>query len=83
MGIDDLAHGRAQPFYHVLIDRRDEEQTRGRGQSTLQYVAQELLAPRELSTDDFEHTHKDEAFAGFDPRTGIYVMTADVAPSPA
>jgi hemimethylated DNA binding protein len=85
MGIDDLEHGRAQPFYHVLVDQRDEEKVGHPSQNGLQYVAQELLQEREGVNhgDDFEHEYKDQTFAGFDPRTRKYIMMKDVAPSPA
>ena len=41
-GIDSLHLGRAQPFYHVLVDRRD------RAGSQMDYIAQEEARPVEV-----------------------------------
>ncbi len=45
-GIDSLAGGPCQTFYHVLVDLRDWEG--GNPQTAISYVAEELLSPPEV-----------------------------------
>ena len=70
MGVDNLEQGRGQPFYFVLVDGRDQTPER----RDVRYVPQELLDSVEMATDEFEHTHKDRLFAGFDRNRGIYLL---------
>ena len=72
-----LAHGTAQPFYHVLVDVRD------RPGAVIAYVAQDLMAAVAAPT---EAAHADELlvahplltryFASLDVSAGCYVPSA-------
>lgn len=66
MEVDKLTHGRAQPFYHVLVDRRD----RPGGQMT--YVAQESIEGTAIFSIDHPY-FKEATFTGeVDQRRGTW-----------
>jgi len=65
MKIDALQHGRAQPFYHVLVDERDREGAQ------LTYVAQECVQPIEATP--IQHPAFRKSFTGaLDAERGAY-----------
>ena len=68
MKVDALPQGRAQPFYHVLVDGSDRDVKGAR-----KYVAEEnieILAPKE--SPKIEHPHLKKYFIGFVADIGEY-----------
>ena len=54
-GVHELTHGREQPFYHVLVDKRDQPG------SQIAYVAQESIVSADVTAID--HVHFQFTFA--------------------
>ena len=63
--VDSLTHGRSQPFYHVLVDRRDHPTL------SKAYVAQEHVMPAAVQKVEHEYFNED-AFVGVDERRGVW-----------
>lgn len=63
MHVDALPLGRRQPFYHVLVDKRDKPN------GSLTYVAQENIIPARKPTE-IQHPLVETYFTRFDESTG-------------
>ena len=70
-GVDELKHGRKQPFYHVLADTRD------RPGAPVTYVAQELLDV-DTPAEPLQHPLVPDYFERFDAGEGRFVPTAEL-----
>jgi heat shock protein HspQ len=65
MRVDELMRGRAQPFYHCLVDERD------RSGSQVTYVAQENILPASPA-EQVQHKAVDDLLYRFDEQRGFY-----------
>ena len=72
MRVDDLARGRHQPFYHVLVDARDREGNQ------VTYVAEDNISSMLYKNlwptgDSLQHAMVNDVFVGFDSTKGRFV----------
>ena len=70
MKVGSLSRGRAQPFYHVLVDRRDRSD---RNQVRRAYVAQESIEAIDVQPIDHPDFSGPASFTGeIDTATGTW-----------